>query len=73
MAWSATSQDSHATDGRAGLTISSCREVSGRETEAGGTVTVPDNPPETKGKTLEKVHEMWADPAELHRPIHTWK
>jgi MFS transporter, SP family, galactose:H+ symporter len=28
--------------------------------------------PETKGKTLEEVQEMWADPAELHRAIHTW-
>jgi MFS family permease len=29
--------------------------------------------PETKGKTLEEVQEMWADPAELHRSIHTWR
>jgi hypothetical protein len=29
--------------------------------------------PETKGKTLEEVQEMWSDPAELHRSIHTWK
>jgi hypothetical protein len=57
-------------DGRAGLTISSCRHVSGRETKAVGD---RDNPPETKGKTLVKVQEMWADPAERHRAIHTWK
>jgi MFS transporter, SP family, galactose:H+ symporter len=29
--------------------------------------------PETKGKTLEEVQDMWADPAELHRAIHTWR
>jgi MFS family permease len=29
--------------------------------------------PETKGKTLEEVQEMWADPAELHRSIHPWR
>ena len=29
--------------------------------------------PETKGKTLEEVQQMWADPAELHRAIHTWR
>ena len=29
--------------------------------------------PETKGKTLEEVQEMWADPAELHRSVHTWR
>jgi SP family galactose:H+ symporter-like MFS transporter len=29
--------------------------------------------PETKGKTLEEVQEMWSDPAELHRAIHTWR
>ena len=29
--------------------------------------------PETKGKTLEEVQDMWADPEELHRAIHTWR
>ncbi len=29
--------------------------------------------PETKGKTLEAVQDMWADPEELHRAIHTWR
>ena len=29
--------------------------------------------PETKGKTLEEVQRMWADPAELHRATHTWR
>jgi SP family galactose:H+ symporter-like MFS transporter len=29
--------------------------------------------PETKGKTLEAVSNMWADPAELHRAISTWR
>jgi len=29
--------------------------------------------PETKGKTLEEVQRMWADPGELHRSIHTWR
>ena len=29
--------------------------------------------PETKGKTLEEVTEMWSDPAELHRAISTWR
>jgi MFS transporter, SP family, galactose:H+ symporter len=28
--------------------------------------------PETKGKTLEEVQEMWSDPEELHRAISTW-
>jgi MFS transporter, SP family, galactose:H+ symporter len=29
--------------------------------------------PETKGKTLEQVQEMWSDPEELHRAISTWE
>jgi sugar porter (SP) family MFS transporter len=29
--------------------------------------------PETKGMTLEEVQEMWADPGELRRSIHTWR
>jgi hypothetical protein len=29
--------------------------------------------PETKGKTPEEVQEMWADRAEIHRAIHTWR
>jgi hypothetical protein len=28
--------------------------------------------PETKGKTLEEVQEMWSDPEELLRAISTW-
>jgi MFS family permease len=28
--------------------------------------------PETKGKTLEEVQEMWGDPDELHRAVTTW-
>jgi hypothetical protein len=28
---------------------------------------------ETKGKTLQEVQEMWADPSELHRATHTWR
>ena len=28
--------------------------------------------PETKGKTLEEVQEMWGDPEELERAISTW-
>jgi MFS family permease len=29
--------------------------------------------PETKGKTLEEVTDMWSDPAELHRAVSTWR
>ena len=61
-------------DGRAGSTsllVPTQSVVTKRRQE--GTVIVPDNPPETKGKTLEEVQEMWADPAELHRAIHTWR
>jgi hypothetical protein len=29
--------------------------------------------PETKVKSLEQVQKIRADPAELHRAIHTWK
>jgi SP family galactose:H+ symporter-like MFS transporter len=28
--------------------------------------------PETKGKTLEEVQEMWSDPEGLERAISTW-
>jgi Sugar (and other) transporter len=29
--------------------------------------------PETKVKSLEQVQKIRADPAELHRAIHSWK
>ena len=29
--------------------------------------------PETKGKTLEEIQEMWSDPGALHKAVSTWE